>query len=168
MFLSFLSSLFLLVSGPAVAHDFHISRTKVEYVQPRQELQLTLHVFIDDLEEGLRRQGHDALHLGTEREAAEADRYIQAYVQQNLQLSLEGVRIQYQWLGKEVSEDLSAFYVYLLVEEVPTPHRLLVRNSLLMEIYDDQQNIVQLIGPDDQRGNFIFHRGYREDTAVFE
>jgi hypothetical protein len=162
------SFLLLLPGNPEVRHDFHVSRIKITYAEAQGELQMTLHLFIDDLEEALRQQGIDGLRLGTAREAEEADRHLFAYLQRRLQLRLEDEPLGYQLLGKEVSEDLGAFYLYLLVEEVPRPHRLWVRNNLLFELFDDQQNIVQLIGPGYQRGNFIFHHGYQEDTAVFE
>lgn len=153
---------------PEVAHDFHVSRTRVIYAAGQGELQVTMHVFIDDLEEALRLRGIEGLRLGTARESEAADEQLVAYLRDRFSLAVNEQAVEYSFVGKELSEDLQAFYIYLLVEDVAAPRRLWVRQRALMEVYDDQQNIVQLQGPEGRRGNFIFHRGYQQDTASFE
>ena len=41
----------------AEVHEFHVSRARIEYAQDAQEWQISLHVFIDDLEKALAEKG---------------------------------------------------------------------------------------------------------------
>lgn len=150
-----------------VDHDFHVSRTRIEYVPAQQELQLTLHVFIDDLELALEQDQTTNLKLGTPQEAPESDRLLFAYLQQQLQLKVNDQTLKYAMLGKEMSEDLTAFWIYLLVENVALPDNLWIRNRILTDVYDDQQNIIQIFAPGAERGHLLFNRSYTEERVPF-
>ena len=67
----FLSSFFYL------AHTFHVSKTMVEYSEKEKSLQISVHLFIDDLEESLKNEGHTKVFVCTERESAQAEKYIE-------------------------------------------------------------------------------------------
>lgn len=148
-------------------HDFHVSKTRLEYVAAQKEWQLSLHIFIDDLELALAAATDEKLFLGTRREREGADSLIHSYLQQRIGLVADGQILQLEWLGKEITEDLSAFWVYLYVPQAESPAELVVRNQILLEVYDDQQNIVELIGPRVARKHFLFHRDYERDNIHF-
>lgn len=143
-------------------HDFHLSRTRIEYSDKQQEWQISLHVFIDDLELALENKGAPDLQLGTLSESEEADAYIQKYLNQFLQLEAADERLALEWLGKETSEDLTAFHLYLYVKEDQPNQPMKIRNRILMDLYDDQQNMIQFIGPDKENRQLLFHQDYWE------
>jgi hypothetical protein len=153
---------------PAAAdHDFHVSKCLVEYNEAERALQVSMHIFIDDLEEALRRQGADQLFICTEREAADAETHLQRYLEQNFRLQANGEPVAYEFLGKEISDDLAAVWCYLEVTGVDRLEQLTVTNRILTEVYDDQKNIVSVFGPGDRKGLLLFQRGKDTESVRF-
>ena len=160
--------LFLFPNAEApVVHDFHISRTRIEYGAAQNEWQITQHIFIDDLELALAEKGSPKLYLGTKRESAEADQYIRSYLQQYFKLSSEDQALEWEWLGKEISEDLTAFWIYLYVPDAKPERPLGIRNKLLLDLYDDQQNMIQVAGENGQTKSYLFHQDHWEQEVTF-
>ena len=149
------------------AHEFHISKCLIEFNEKEKALQFTLHLFIDDLEEALKLQGADKLFICTEKEAETAEDYIYKYLQQKLSISLEGKEVGYTFIGKEMSEDMVAVWCYLEIENVENIHQLHVKNSILLEAFDDQKNIISIIGPNKKKGYLLFNNAKNEETLEF-
>ncbi len=148
-------------------HEFHISKCSIEYNEKESALQLTLHIFIDDLEEALRLQGADKLFICTEKESEKAEAYIYKYLQQKLKISLDDKAVSYTFVGKEVSEDLVAVWCYLEVENIKPFTKLYVKNNTLLEAFDDQKNIISIKGPKNRKGYLLFNNAKNEDTLNF-
>ena len=167
MKLLLLLSLLPLVQVAPPPHEFHLSRTRVEYLPQNQEWQISIHIFIDYLALAMSQKGTPNLFLGTKKESPQADGYIQAYLQRFLKLTEGEQALSWEWVGKETSEDLAAFYLYLTVPQVVSPKRLRVSNQLLFDTFADQQNMIQIIGPGQQRQSFLFHQDYWQDAVTF-
>ena len=148
------------------AHDFHLSKGTVEYVAQAESIQVTLHVFIDDLELALTRQGAPTLYLGTEKEVAATDDYVRAYLERHFRLHADGRAVDFTYLGKETSDDLSAVWIYLEGRPVPPPRKLQVEYDLLTEVFDDQKNILTFRGPSNTRFTLLFERGDTREEIV--
>lgn len=155
------------VSPGSNAHDFHVSKCLIEYNEQEKALQISLHVFIDDLEEALRRQGADELFICTKKEAANAEKYIGRYLKQNFVLEVNGRQAEYNFLGKEISDDLMAVWCYMEVLEVDHMEQLAVTNKILTEVFDDQKNIVSVFGPGNQKGLLLFQKGKSRESVSF-
>lgn len=149
-------------------HDYHLSKCLIEYSSADQAVQVSLQIFIDDLEEALRREGHDKLALCTPKEAADAETYFEQYLNKHFILRVNGEQRTYNYLGKETSEDLLSLWCYLEIEGVSQIKSLAVTNDILMETYDDQQNIVQVKGPRNQGGMWLFKKGESKDEVQFK
>lgn len=152
-----------------VAHNYHISHTKIEYAAEQQEWQISIQLFIDDLEAALKQKGNPKLHLGMKREAKDADVYILDYLNQHLELkNRDGQTLKCQWLGKEVTEDMASFWVYLYVEDTSPEHLFQIENRLFTEVYDDQQNVVNFHYTESQNQQFLFNKDYWSDQVSFK
>lgn len=165
--MNYLILLFNFVFFFAPKHDFHVSKCLVEYNEAEQALQISLHVFVDDLEEALRQQGHDNLQIGTSKEAEQAERYLAEYLQKHFLLELDGRPIQASLLGKELSDDYMAVWCYLEITGVKSIRKLKLANTILMETFDDQTNMVTVKGPGGKRSGFLFQSGNSEGTITF-
>ena len=152
-------------SGPA--HDFHISKCQIEYNHDEQALQMTLHIFIDDLEEALRKQGADKLFIGTEREVEDADPHLLKYLEKNFLLQVNEQKATYDYIGKEVSEDLQGLWIYLEITGVDTVKTISVTNSILLEIFDDQKNITSVSVPPSRQNYFILENGKSQESINY-
>ena len=123
----------------SLAHDFHLSRCEMSIKE--DGIEASLHIFIDDLELALQRMGSDGLYLGQAQEVAYANERIEDYINEKIRINTVEESIKWELLGKEMSNDLQAFWVHfywkqenLKVEEILF--------DLLMECYDDQKNIL--------------------------
>ncbi|MDH3652401.1 MAG: hypothetical protein OEQ53_22110, partial [Saprospiraceae bacterium] len=122
-----LQSLFLFLASPA--HDFHLSKTDINYNQQNRSLEITMHVFIDDLELAMAHQGMDSLYLATSKEHKDADAFIWKYLTSVFQITVDGQTIPLNFLGKEESEDLIAIWCYLEKTDVNDLHTISIRNT---------------------------------------
>jgi hypothetical protein len=159
--------LLLTAARPPVEHDFHVSKCLMEYDEARRELQVTMHLFIDDLELALEQQGASSLFICTEKEDPMADTYIQRYLEQHLSVRLNEQPYSIQWIGKEAADDLTAVWCYLIIEEVPPIQSASIRNTSLMEIYRDQKNIIHFKLDKDQESFFLLEKGQAQKDISF-
>ena len=149
-------------------HDYHLSKCMVEYSTPDKAVQVSIQLFIDDLEEALRLEGHDRLALCTSKEAPDAETYLEEYLNKHFIIKVNGEKQKYNYLGKEISEDLLSLWCYLEVEGIQDIISLGVSNDLLMEAYPDQQNIVSVKGPSNQGGMWLFSKGKSTGEVSFK
>lgn len=161
-------SLFLLIQ-PASAdlHNFHLSKALVEYNETEKAIQVSMHIFLDDLEEALRRKGLDDLHFCTKKENEFAEAYLEAYLREHFILTVNGQKADYQFLGKEPSGDYQGAWCYIEVENVHQLSEISIHNDLLMETFEDQKNVIQLIGPNKKRGTLLLQKGREAETVKF-
>lgn len=126
----------------AQLHDFHSSVTQIDYSLEHKSLQITVRLFSDDLSAALVKSGAPEMELGTASEPPEANEYIEAYLNKHLQLIVNGKPVQFNYLGKEAQ--LDATWCYVEVEKVGNVRNLEVTNTILLDDFEDQTNIVNL------------------------
>lgn len=164
-----ISILAILLSFPTNIddHEFHVSKTLLEYKPDQQTLQVTLNIFIDDLELALENTGSGKLFLCTKKEVEDAEMYIFDYLKEHVQLNINAEDMQMNWVGKESSDDLESVWCYIEINNIQKLESLKIKNSILMEVFDDQKNIVQIIGPEKKSGYFMFQKGNDADSIEF-
>lgn len=124
-------------------HAIHISKTEINYDMAEKSLQITTHIFIDDLERAMEAAGAPKLYLGTKMEIPTAEKELEKYLGKMLLLSTGNTKLKPVWVGKELSADFLAVWCYLEVEGMGTFSELTVQNDVLLDLYDDQSNIVE-------------------------
>jgi hypothetical protein len=142
----------------SVSHDIHLSKTDIIYNQQTESIEITLHIFIDDLESVLAMQGHSGLKICTPKESENAESLIAAYLKKNLKISTGGSDLEWNFLGKEISEDLFAVWCYMEIEKPELAKELIVEVNLLNELYDDQKNIVKIEYDKNHKDFFLFDK----------
>ncbi len=169
--MNYIFSFILLVTslgGLHSIHEFHVSKCLVEYKAENEEIQVSMNIFIDDLEIALKTLGVDSLYIGTEKEAEEADKYIDRYLGQAFTVMVnDQEKAEWQFIGKEISEDLSSIWCYLSIPAEENIEALFVKNSILLETYDDQKNITSIIGPEKKKTSFMGTRGDDEKMISY-
>lgn len=140
-------------------HEFHLSKCLIEYNQSEQALQISMHLFVDDLEDALRLKGKDNLQIGTPKEDPNTEDYLRDYLADNFSLIVNGKPAPYLFLGKEPGEDPLSLWCYIEVPQVSALKSLQIKNSLLTEAFADQKNLISIMGPNDTRGYFILEKG---------
>lgn len=134
---------FLLIFWLAALHPVHVSVTDIVYVPEDRELEITLRIFTDDLEEAVRKfinePGLDLLQPGRGRSA---DGLISAYVFKHFDILLDGRKQSLRFLGFE--SDADAVICYILAENVKRWRTMHITNRILFETFDDQSNLVHV------------------------
>jgi hypothetical protein len=123
-------------------HEFHLSRTTINYNSQSKTYQFTIHIFIDDLTKCLEKKGFKNLNIGG-KEATNTDEAIEKYIRENVIL-MGDKAIPYTYLGREFSDDQIALLIYLESTESPVRKNLAIKNSLLLEEFNDQKNIIDI------------------------
>ncbi len=149
-------------------HEFHLSKCLIEYNSRESAIQISLHLFIDDTEEALRRRGIDKLFICTEKEAESAEQHLETYLTQHLRLEIDGKPLVPTFLGKEVTEDFMGMWCYLEITNVEKVQELVITNEILMDTFEDQKNLVNVIGPGNQKGMFLFEKGESKDSFILK
>ena len=134
---------FLLFLTPPV-HEYHVSKTNVRYVADREQVQVEMQVFVDDLEAAIADAGGPMLELGTPEQHEEADRYLLAYLEKHFSIRWNGDALPVALVGYELEDDMHGFWIYLAAGSVAGPEGVTVENTMITEYYADQKNIVKL------------------------
>lgn len=134
--------LFTLSSSSPVAHEFYMSVTEIEYKKDKNSLQIITRVFIDDFENVLRQRYDDDIRLSYEKEEGDVRKYIQKYLEQKLKLETGDQNLKLNFLGKEYDAD--QIVLYIEAENVMPFKTITVQNSILMDLFNDQKNVVHV------------------------
>ncbi|MCY3555356.1 MAG: hypothetical protein OXH56_08545 [Gemmatimonadetes bacterium] len=146
------------------AHPFYISVCQVDHNADTGALEMSFRIFMDDLELALETMGTERLHLGTEREAEKADIYIGRYLARHVVIEINGRRVSAAFLGKEVDPD--AIWCYVEVENIPVLESMTMTNSLLLETFEDQVNLVH-VNANGQKKSLVFDNQQVTQTLDF-
>ncbi len=125
-------------------HDFHLSKTDVHYKTDQQAVQVTVHTFIDDIEKVLKTREELEYKFFESSEHPLADSVFHSYLYDHIEIKVDGVAQDFYYLGKEQSDDIMGIYSYLEIENVSAFSTIEITNSLLMDIFDDQKNIINV------------------------
>lgn len=141
------------------AHDYHVSKTNVRYVAESNEVQVEMHLFVEDLELDMVAAGApEKLEIGTEREHPETERYLTEYLKQNFVVNWNNNPLELEIVGYELADDLHGLWIYFLTEVDKAPTSIEVVNSLITETYADQKNIVKIFNGDKRSATLLMSK----------
>lgn len=152
------------------AHPIHIAVSEVQYAQDIKALQVMHKIFIDDFEDHMERieaeRGNTInLNLATKKEHPEADTYIKKYIVNHFELYADGKQYFGNYLGKEYETD--AVWIYIEIENVPPPKKIEIRNTILLDFFDDQSNFIHF-NVANQRKSLRYFRGETRQSVKFK
>ena len=124
------------------SHEFYLSLTEIEHNAESKSLEISIKLFTDDLELALEGSGAPKLGIGTDDESPATNTYIESYLQNHFRLSVNGKSIDYNYLGKEA--ELDATWCFVEVENVKKVQTIEVENSIFIEVFDTQTNMINL------------------------
>ena len=133
-FLSFLQVCFFSL------HPIHVSVTDLTYDERERQLEITMRVFTDDLEEALRKStGFSDLDI-LESDTARVDQLMKSYLKDHFAVSLDNRQQSPLYLGHERDGDAMVFYIE--VAKVKKWNSINIKNDILMDAFGDQSNLV--------------------------
>lgn len=120
-------------------HPYHVSVTEVRFDEEVQSVQITERIFIDDLEEALRKANNDGKFVLMD-DSLISHQYLKTYFEQNFVTAVNGKTISYDYLGAEVEDDV--IWCYIEITGVESLQSIKLTNSIMTEVFDDQKNLV--------------------------
>lgn len=124
-------------------HPMHVSVTEIEIDAEDKALKLITHVFMDDIEAIFRvEKGNNELDITEKAVKPDFKIFLKGYLTKHLQLSINEKPVEVSYLGYE--EEGDGIWCYLEVLKVKNVKTLKVKNTLLIETFEDQTNLVHV------------------------
>lgn len=133
--LLFLLMLFATLSSMAF-HKFYVSVNQIDFVPKKKALEITSRIFIDDLDLALEKKFGKKIYLGTSKESFESLDFMKKYFKEKFFIKVNGQQKEIILLGKEVEDNV--MICYFTIKEVEKVTSLEIKNTVLMEVYDQQ------------------------------
>lgn len=141
MKIAFVLLLFPLLTA-STAHKFYVSITKIEYVKEKQSLQIITQIFIDDVEDVLQQRYDPTLSLATKKETETDVELLTKYIHQKLKIKVNGEPVELKYIGREY--DIDIVKSYFEVKGIKEIEEIEIDNTVLMDLFEEQQNIIHL------------------------
>ena len=151
-FVSMLFNAMTVVDPPE--HKFYVSTTEIEFKSDSKTLQITSQLFIDDIELLLRNEFED-IRLAPDSNTELIDSLLSQYFRKTLQFYAHGEPLVFSFLGKEYKNDIVQSYLELKLDKILDQIEL--RNTLLLSLFQEQQNIVHF-KTQNKRKSFLLHK----------
>ena len=145
----------------AAIHPYYVSTLEIDYRPDRAALQITMRVFTDDWQLMLNTHYDKALRLDPDTDREQIMIHSIDYLQQHLELNLNGTDVTPSVLGREYQDD--QLVLYLEVAGVAELQSLAVSNRILFAELEGQQNIVRIKTPT-KRKSFLQTQGRAQDV----
>ncbi len=150
------------------AHDIHVSLCELRWNEESGAFEVSVKIFIDDLERALGMEGAPGLFIGAPKESKEANEYIASYLRKHLTIDIDGTRLIPDFLGKEVSDDFLAVWCYIeFPAKLSHSKKCSLSNDILLELYDDQRNIMDIRMNKSHKNYTIFQPGRTTWTYTY-
>lgn len=162
--LCFLSSALARAEG---AHDIHVCISEIRWNRESASFEVSIKIFIDDLEKALAADHKAGLHIGTPKESPDAEKAITDYLEQHFHITLDDIRLPPEFVGKETTEDYQAIWCYIEYPGIKSPKSCTISNDILFDFYSDQRNIMDIRMSETQKAYTIFEPGRSSWSYTF-
>ncbi|NBW28337.1 MAG: hypothetical protein EBR38_07205 [Flavobacteriaceae bacterium] len=122
-------------------HKFYVSIYQINYAPEKKMLQITSRLFVDDVNAVLLKKYGKRTNLGEKNETQEDVNLMIKYILDNFSLKVNDQLKPVNFLSKEMEGNV--IICYYNVKDIPKIRSLEVRNSALIELNSEQQNIIQ-------------------------
>ncbi len=149
----FLPFFLVIVLSSFVWHKFYVSVTQIDYVNNKKRIEISHRIFIDDLEKALEKKYKKKVYLTSTKELPEAEVLIKDYLKENVKISINKKPQEIVYLAREVEGDVLIFYSKIAISKKINTFEIF--NSLLTNVYEEQQNIVH-VNINRNKNSFLF------------
>jgi len=121
-------------------HPFYISLTEIRYNNTNQSLEIAQKIFWDDLEVALGDKYKTKVDFLNTQNKAVLEEMVKDYLLEKNQIKVNGQVVSISYLGYEIEEEAAWFY--LEATNVPLPKLVEIKNEVLIQNFDGQQNVI--------------------------
>lgn len=125
----------------AIVHKFHIALYQIELASEKKMLQITSRIHIEDLEKALEKKHKKKIFIEAEKNSAE-ELLIKEYIINRFSIKVNEQTKPLNFLSKEIDGD--ELVCYWNIKNISKINSLEINNSVLTEVFSDQQNLVNV------------------------
>lgn len=125
-----------------IYHPVHFSVINMEYNEQTQAFDISVKLFTDDFEKIINKKYNVVLNLGKENELKDYNKFIDRYIINNFVIVFDKKVVSKKLLQTKltINNDDKATWIYYTLKS-KKPHKVLIRNTLLNDLYNDQKNL---------------------------
>lgn len=138
-------------------HKFYVSIYQIDFVPDKKRVEITARIFMDDLNLALEKEFKIKTHIGEKSQTSEDLILLQKYLNTHLRITVDNTAQVPLFLSTEI--DNNVVVVYLKINEIKKFKSIKIFNNALLDLYPDQQNIIQTNFYNNKR-NYIFTGDY--------
>jgi hypothetical protein len=153
----------LLIACTGMFHPFFVSMTDVNYNNKEKSLEISVRIFTDDFENTIRKNHPetkiDILHPAN---AQQMNGFVKEYLQQHLQLMVNGKPVTLAYVGYEQQSE--SIWTYFEVDNIAAVQKISVENTILHDYSDKQINLMHLKVNSNEQSDKL---DYPKSSALF-
>lgn len=111
------------------------------YNNDNRAAEITVKVFLDDMESGLRKMSNDKIDI-IKTKSTTRDSLVRIYFLKHFQIKFDEGHTQIEFIGSELDQE--ALWCYFEIKDLKKFKKVEVRNSILHDIFDDQVNLINV------------------------
>ena len=134
-------------------HKFYMAIYQINYAPEKKMLQITARIFVEDLNKALEKKYNKKTFLGSGKESIESEELLKKYLAEKFSIKVNGQSKAINLLSEEMEGDV--LVCYLRVKDITKIKSLEIYNSVLVECFAEQQNIVNVLVFDIKK-SFLF------------
>lgn len=143
-------NLIILRSILLLLHPFFVSVTEINHNAKEKSLEISVRVFTDDFENTLRMFApNQKVDLMTPPAGGSMDSLVKKYIQQKINLEVNGQKRNLQYIGFERVEE--SIWTYFEITAVPDLKQLKITNPILYEYKKEQINMIHIINGENRQ-----------------
>ncbi|RSK42011.1 DUF6702 family protein [Mangrovimonas spongiae] len=122
-------------------HKYYVSVTQIEYVKEQSSVQIITRIFIDDLENVLKKRYDENIILKYKDESGKVNDYIARYLKSKISIKINGEEQIINFIGKEYDVDIAI--CYLEIEGIKNIKTFEISNEVLFDMFKEQKNVIR-------------------------
>ena len=123
-------------------HPFFVSVTEITHNPKSKNLEISCKIFFNDLEDALEKQSRTSLDILKPAQRDKINPLLNEYLQQHLQLKVNGKPVRLKFLGYEIEQD--AAWCYLEGPGVNKIKQIEIKNDILFREHNSQTNMLHV------------------------
>lgn len=130
-----------------IFHKYYVSICEIDHNPKQKKLEISLKLFFDDIAYTLEKQYNiklDQSHNTTQLHDENIDQYLFDYINENLEINVNGKTLKLEWVGKELEQRGEILWCYIEAPKVANPNRIAIHNTLLFDFFPEQVNLVHI------------------------
>jgi hypothetical protein len=150
----------------SLLHPVHVSLLNIDLNPETGKIEIVFKLFSDDFERIIMNKYNVDLDITSKVDPGEKTEFINKYIYEAFELRINGIKIDnWEYTGNQMNEEaIWLYYKNLWPGEMK---EITVINSVMMDLYEDQTNMVIVSWPGKQNG-YCLNNKEREITLIIQ